>query len=251
MDIETSGPAWAEIDEPTREYLEERALSDAQRKGEKLDYEQAESAAQDHVALDLGLARIIGIGMLAMHTDEPYIILNAPSQTVVEEQGLTVACFRDEAAMLSRFWHVLERRSVGRVITFNGRTFDGPNLMVRSAMMNIPVGRNLVGYRYDIQDACDLYDVLTFFGAARGYSLSYWSRRFGIADPKAEGVTGANVGRLHAEGRFNEMARYMGRDLRSTGELYTRMIPMLWSFKGGPPLQPYQKPSNIAQELFG
>jgi len=231
IDIETKAPEWGELDETTQEYLTERAM-----KRDKLDYEHGEAAAKEELAFDIGLAHIVAIGMWMVDASAPpYIILQAPMSTMVMTTAAQVACFEDEATMLSRFWHVLRRSNAKRIITFNGRAFDGPKLMVRSAMLDIRAGKNLVPYRYDISEHCDLYDVLTFFGACRGYSLDYWSRRFGIASPKEGGITGADVGRLHTEGRFVEIAEYLAGDLIATAALYKRLLPsLLWTFKGGP-----------------
>ena len=51
-----------------------------------------------------------------------------------------------EKEMLESFWRVAKR--VDQFITFNGRNFDVPFLMMRSAMLGVKVTRNLMGYRY-------------------------------------------------------------------------------------------------------
>jgi 3'-5' exonuclease len=72
-----------------------------------------------------------------------------------------------------------------RLVTFNGRGYDGPVLMTRSAQLGIAPSRNLVPYRYDLSDHCDLFDVLGYQGASRDrFSLDYWCRRFDVESPK-------------------------------------------------------------------
>jgi hypothetical protein len=65
---------------------------------------------------------------------------------------------RDEPALLKFFWSVATRYD--RLVTFNGRGFDGPQIAVRSAILGVMVERDLVPYRYDLSRHCDLADVL-------------------------------------------------------------------------------------------
>jgi hypothetical protein len=67
----------------------------------------------------------------------------------------------------------------------------------------------------------DLFDQLTFYGALRRKGgLHLWCRAFGIKSPKAEGITGDDVGRLFEEKKFKDIARYNAGDLRATRDLY-------------------------------
>src|SRR5690606_36492537 len=67
-----------------------------------------------------------------------------------------------EKEILQEFWCYVAQFA-GTVITFNGRSFDGPFLMLRSAILGIAPSRNLVPFRYSFQQHCDLLEVLTFF----------------------------------------------------------------------------------------
>ncbi|MEA2113163.1 MAG: hypothetical protein U9P63_00705 [Patescibacteria group bacterium] len=51
-------------------------------------------------------------------------------------------------------------------------------------------------------------------------SLHLWSRAFGIKSPKAQGVTGDDVGRLFKEKKFLDIVKYNVGDLTATKELY-------------------------------
>jgi len=231
VDIETVGPSWESIDEETRIYLEKRAEHRTHNP------DTAEADARDHLALDLGLAEIVAIGLHPQGRGQPHVLLRAPVQ--VDSKRGVVQCYKSEKDLLSRFWHVV--KNVGRVITYNGRGFDGAHLMVRSAQQGVPCARDLIGYRYDIADNCDLMDCLSFFGSIRdSYSLDWWCRRFGIASPKAKGITGADVGRLHREERYAEIVDYLFDDLEATSALFQHLIPLLSHFKGGP-LRPIQE----------
>jgi hypothetical protein len=113
------------------------------------------------------------------------------------------------------------------VVTFNGRGFDVPFIYLRSALLNVPITKkNWLGYRYATEPHCDLAEQLTFYsvsgrdGAARRFNLDFYCKAFGIESPKSQGVSGMDVGRLMAEGKFREIAEYCLRDVRATVELY-------------------------------
>jgi hypothetical protein len=97
--------------------------------------------------------------------------------------------------------------------------------MIRSAINKVHSTKNLMQGRYLYQQRnclhIDLFDQLTFYGALRKKGgLHLWSRAFGIKSPKAEGVTGDDVGRLFKGKKYKEIARYNVGDLRATRELY-------------------------------
>lgn len=118
-------------------------------------------------------------------------------------------------------------RRYDAIVTFNGRGFDIPFLYLRSAALNVPISRkDWLGYRFQTEPHCDLAEQLTFYnvsgrdGAARRFNLDFYCKAFGVASPKAQGVTGSDVNDLLAEGRHREIAEYCLRDVRATTELY-------------------------------
>ena len=131
-----------------------------------------------------------------------------------------------ERDMLERFWE--GARHYQHFITFNGREFDIPFLMLRSAIHGIRPTKDLMRGRYVYQhnaDAVhiDLRDQLSFYGALRRKgSLHLWSRAFGIQSPKSGGITGDDVGRFFKERKFLDIAKYNVGDLRATRELYKK-----------------------------
>ena len=127
--------------------------------------------------------------------------------------------------MLEQFWNIAKQYQ--EFVTFNGRAFDGPFMMIRSAYHSIRPSKNLSESRYLYQQkTCvhiDLIDQLTFQGNMRKKgSLHLWSRLFGIKSPKSDGVTGDDVGRLFKEKKFLDIARYNAGDLKATKELYEK-----------------------------
>jgi predicted PolB exonuclease-like 3'-5' exonuclease len=125
----------------------------------------------------------------------------------------------DELYILHNFWQAIKLFT--RVVTFNGRSFDIPYLMIRSAILNVPISRNdLMGQRFSAHPHCDLLEQLSFYGATRRMSLDMYCRAFGIESPKEEGISGADVGRLYAAGEHQKIADYCARDVKATAELY-------------------------------
>lgn len=161
---------------------------------------------------------IITIGMLNPDTNKGAVFFRNNGDPIqpFEDEGIRYETGSEEE-IIGRFWETI--RSYDRFVTFNGRGFDCPFLMVRSAVHKIKPKRDLMPNRYG--DAhLDLFDQLTFFGAARRkFSLDMWCRTFGIKSPKEDGITGYDVKGLYDSGRHLEIAKYCAGDLRATAEL--------------------------------
>src|SRR5690606_6518340 len=127
-----------------------------------------------------------------------------------------------EEEVLAKWWELLDRRGV-ELVSFNGRGFDAPFLMLRSAALGIRPSINLMSgtkFRYDRHT--DLQDELAFFSYSKGisplkrFNLDFYCKAFGITSPKEEGVTGDQVPRLFREGEHRIIAEYCVRDVFST-----------------------------------
>lgn len=125
-----------------------------------------------------------------------------------------------ESEILKSFWDVIPKYD--QFITFNGRSFDCPFLMIRSAMLHVKPSRNLVPYRYESKIHCDLLEQMTFYQATRRFSLDFYCKQFGIESPKAKGITGLDMRRLYEERRFRDIAEYCYGDVVATAELFHR-----------------------------
>jgi hypothetical protein len=150
------------------------------------------------------------------------ILSEGPSQeTPADGHGgeILVSHFRgDEEAILTRFWELIP--SYNHFITFNGKGFDCPFLMLRSLILGITPTRNLDTRRYSIHPHCDLLEVLTFFGATRKFTLQFWCQTLGIEDPKAKFGDGSCVQAAYQDGRIEDLIDYNLADLLATARLY-------------------------------
>lgn len=224
FDIETVGENFDELDETTQESLTRWIKKESQN-------EQEYRALLDEVKSGLGFSpltgEIIAVGVLDAAKDKGVVYFQAQGEApeMSEYEGCALKAATEEE-MLGEFWRIAEQYR--EFVSFNGRSFDVPFIMVRSAVHGIRPTKNLMSNRYlDMQKSgathIDLLDSLTFQGAVRRKgNLHLWTRAFGIKSPKDEGVTGDDVGRLFREGKFLEIARYNAGDLKATKELYLR-----------------------------
>ena len=210
FDIETLAASFEGFDQQQQEYLLKYAKTE----------EEAEEV-KNRLGLSPFTARIVAIGMLNPDSNQGKVLYEAPKEEpTFTSDGLVEFVSCTEEQILAQFWETVGHYN--QLITFNGRSFDGPFLMLRSALLGIRPVRNLIPYRYSAREHCDLLDQLTFYGATRRFSLDFYCKAFGIKSPKEEGVAGPDLAALHADGRFMEIAEYCLRDVRATAELFHR-----------------------------
>jgi 3'-5' exonuclease len=218
IDIETVGVPWKSLDDRTREYLQGRAKTDSDREAIPL-----------RLGLSPGTGRVIVVGMLNLEKGTGGMLVEGKSRGWHDGGPKGFRRFDgDEREILEETWKMLGRAR--RIVTFNGRGFDGPYLMLRSAFAGLTPSLNLAGPRFQVDPHCDLADVLSFHGAIggdRNYSLDYWCRRFGITSPKEEGLEGSLVQSYYDSGRLEEIVQYCARDVVATAELYRRLEPTI------------------------
>ncbi len=209
FDIETAGQDFETLDNSTKDYLLKFAET-----------EEEIAAAKDRVSLYPVTAQVVAIGMLDVDTDKGAVYFqNGGKAPEKFTEGDVTFISGSEAEVLTRFWNQLSKYDC--FITFNGRCFDGPFLMIRSAINKIKASKNLMPYRYDHKAHVDLADQLNFYGAAScRFSLHMWCKAFGIDSPKDGGMTGLQVKEYYQAGRYLDIARYCFGDLKATKELF-------------------------------
>ncbi|GBE02608.1 putative 3'-5' exonuclease related to the exonuclease domain of PolB [bacterium BMS3Bbin06] len=209
FDIETVGVDFDDLDASQQEYL----LRYAETEGET-------RKVKDSLGLSPLTGEIVAIGMLNPETLRGAVFFQAPGSAIepFEEEGIKFET-GTEREILEKFQDVI--KSYSQFVTFNGRTFDCPYILVRSAVHKVKPARDLMPNRYS-GPHIDLLDQLSFYGATKRYSLDMWCRALNIKSPKEEGITGLDVKGLFEEGRFVDIARYCLRDILATRELLLR-----------------------------
>ncbi|MBI4429595.1 MAG: ribonuclease H-like domain-containing protein [Ignavibacteriales bacterium] len=210
IDIETLAFPLENFDDVQREYLLRFAESEEKRK-----------ETIQKLSLYATTARIIAIGLFNPDTSKSKVLFQADEKLdYFSQDESTHFISASEPELLSEFWKDITHYS--QFITFNGRGFDCPFLMLRSAILQVKPTRNLLPARFDSSIHCDLLDQFTFYGSVRKFNLDFYCKAFSIESPKSHGVTGLDLARLFEEKRFQEIAEYCLGDLRATAELYRR-----------------------------
>lgn len=224
FDIETAGEDFDQFDKTTQKMLTRR-LREELDEGSDVYKKAVEKIKNDTVFSPL-TSQVIAIGVLDYEKEKGVVYFQAPGETIeeFEEDGIT---FKQatEKEMLEGFWQGAE--NYNEFISFNGRGFDVPFMMLRSAIHEVRPTKNLIGARYLYQHQpgsrhVDLQEQLTFYGAIRraGMGLHMFTRAFGIKSPKSDGISGDDVTQFFKDKKYVEIAKYNVGDLWATKDLY-------------------------------
>jgi 3'-5' exonuclease len=130
---------------------------------------------------------------------------------------------KDERGMLADFADFMDAHRP-RLVTWNGRGFDLPVLLLRSLAQGLswPWYYAEPDYRDRRSDAghIDVADFLAEHGAARMTSLDGAARLIGL--PGKNGMDGGQVESLYLSGDFEGLRRYCLSDVAQTAFLYLR-----------------------------
>ena len=222
FDIETIGMDWDSLDETTQHNLSRWTEREARDEGDL-------NAKMKDLKEGLGFSpltgEIVAIGVLDVEKDKGVVYYQSPDkQAEVIEEGNFKFKPGTEKEILENFWEGVKKYD--EFISFNGRGFDVPFLMIRSAVHKIRASKDLMSNRYLNSQRfnathIDLFDQLSFYGAVRRRgSLHLYCNTFGIKSPKAEGVTGDDVQKLFQAKEYLKIAKYNSGDLKATKELY-------------------------------
>ena len=218
FDIETVGVDLEELSESQQEYL----LRYAEKEKDEIQREEKREEAARYLSLYPWTAKIVSIGFLNTDSGKSFILYEGDEENETEEFAQEDKQIKYRAAnekeMLENFWKYVS--AADQVITFNGRNFDIPFIMIRSAIHKIKPIKNLIRSRYSCKDHIDLLEQFTFFGLTRKFNLDFYCKALNIESPKSKGVCGMDVKELYNAGRIKDIAIYCGEDVKATYELY-------------------------------
>ena len=214
FDIETCSVPFETLSESQREYL----LKFAEKEIDPAKKEYLKDEAIRYTSLYPFTAKCIVIGMYDVEKDKSYVYYESEKpekwnseNTKVSYKGLP------EKEILDSFWKVA--MYVDQFITFNGRNFDVPFLMMRSAMLRVKPTKNLMSYRYG-EEHIDLLEQFTFYNTTRKFNLDFYCHAFGIESPKSKDISGMEVKTLYEAGRIKDIAVYCSKDITATYQLF-------------------------------
>jgi DNA polymerase elongation subunit (family B) len=155
--------------------------------------------------------------------------LTEEDEPIINVSGETYFYQTTEKKVLDTFWRTIEKYKGCILITFNGRNFDAPFLMIRSAILEVRPSRNLMeGTKFSYQNHIDLADELTFYqpssyGATKRFNFDFYTRAFGLVSPKSEGIDGSLVSVFYNNSDYKTIADYCLRDVDATWKLFLRI----------------------------
>lgn len=221
VDIETVGSDFESLDQYTRQDILGRMKSASGTK----EHDEELAAYMQELQFSPLVGQIVVLGVYDVTRSTGVVSFQAPGQEIAEfsEDGVAYKQ-RSEKSMLEAFWGGIGQYD--ECITFNGRGFDIPYIIARSAANGVHVTRDLMSNRYNNKSwsgtiHIDLLDQLSYYGAVRRTgSLHLWTQALGIESPKDGDISGKEVGKAFRDGRSLDIARYNGRDLIATAKLY-------------------------------
>ena len=201
IDIETAGCDFEALDELSKEYFLKYAEDEQQQK-----------EAKESLSFYPLTAQVVAIGLSESESEKNFVIyqdLSGASAPMKERENIFVPA-KSEDNLLKLFWSKL--KEYRQIVTFNGRGFDCPFLMIRSAINEVKPSKNLMPNRYSSDVHIDLFDRLSFFGSVRKkFNLHMWCKAFNIASPKEGEVTGYQVKDLFNEGKYKEATEILDK----------------------------------------
>ncbi|MCX7834187.1 MAG: ribonuclease H-like domain-containing protein [Ignavibacteria bacterium] len=210
-------------DEDTKDYLLKWANGD----------EQKEKEIIDSLVFSPWTSFLVAIGMLDFYENKGAVLINTEQENNADKielekkyDNINYYC-RDEKTIIEIFWKTLRDKEFNLFVTFNGREFDCPYLMLRSLILRIRPTRNLMaGTDFNFREYhIDLLKELTFLkhaptGARRKFSLDFYCKQLGIESPKSSGITGDMIGELYKNKEYQKIADYCIGDVMAEAELF-------------------------------
>lgn len=161
-------------------------------------------------ALDPDLARIVCVSWWTDASDDP-----EPRWIIAKNED-------GEADMLRTFWGAVGNGpDQATLIGFGILTFDLRVLLRRSLYLGVAPPSILID-KYRHPGVIDLMDELSFHGAERFHSLSFYVKRFGLG-PFDDDMTGASVGLCVSLGDFDSVAKHCRLDVAKETALARRI----------------------------
>ncbi len=215
FDIETVGFNFNTLSESQQEFILRYSEYEIDNELKK----KKEEEAIRYLSLYPLTAKVVAIGMLNTETEHSMVLYEDSEELEwnSENNDVKYSSYTEEK-MLLRFWEYVKKADA--VITFNGRKFDLPFLMMRSAILKLKPTRNFIRKRYDNNSHIDLLDKFTHYGITKKFNLDFYCHAFGIESPKSHGVSGMDVKALYNAGKTKEIATYCGHDVAATYKLY-------------------------------
>jgi DNA polymerase elongation subunit (family B) len=202
FDIETVGKDFEELNEKEQKYLLENLEAD----------EKDREKAKTKTALYSIFGMVCAIGCYNPDSSKGIVLAISDKEIKSVIDNFEYKIFENESELLKAFWEIIKKYEI--FVSYNGETFDFPYLLIRSGINRIRVpieikrfGENFVDLMFKIRQN-------------HSFKLEFLCTAFGIDNPKVDGIHGGDVGELFRDKKFQEIADYVAKDAKATGELY-------------------------------
>jgi len=128
-----------------------------------------------------------------------------------------------ESEILNMFWDTIKTKTKHpyRIVTYNGKSYDIPIIIKKSAMYGITPTRTISTKKYDEREHCDLFGMLSGYMPSNAKSLNFYCSLYGI--DKCMDTTGGDISGLVKQGKWDDVAEKCEDDVMATYELYNRL----------------------------
>lgn len=224
FDLEVAAYDFESYDEETQEYLTKFAKDDEEKK-----------QAIENLVFNPFTSQLVAIGMLDVNENKGCVLMNTETGVEIESEreNINYIC-KSEKEILDIFWKTIKEKNYNMFITFNGREFDCPFIMLRTFLLGVSPSKNLMaGSDFNFKDYhIDMLKELTFHrhsptGARRKFSLDFYCKQLGIESPKSNGVKGDMVAELFKNKEYKTIADYCIGDVFATAELFNKWNEIL------------------------
>lgn len=214
FDIETAGYDFDSLTEGQKEYLLRFANKE---KHDEVKEEKTEESKR-YLSLYPFTSNLVSIAMLNPETEKTVVLYNSEQKETWETEDCKIKYIAlSEIEILEKFWAQLKK--VKTLISFNGKNFDLPFLILRSSVLKVKPSLTISTYKTKIKHI-DLLDQLTMYGTIRKFNLNFYCEIYGIKSPKTDILNGLEVKEYFKSGRIKEIANYCKNDVVATYQLY-------------------------------
>ena len=158
--------------------------------------------------------QVVCIGFSTDKDNTVYALTNSNEETLMFE-------FQAEINRLENMYG----ESIYSVVTFNGKAFDIPILMVKCMRYGVHISRIMNAYlesKYRIEKSVDMRDVLTSWGEEQRGTQKQWGLYFGLTIPDTG--DGSEIQGLWNAGKIDEIKLKNNTDIDVLRELHQRWL---------------------------
>jgi len=224
FDLEVVAFNFENYDEDTQNYLTKYAKTDEEKQ-----------TVIENLVFNPFTSQIVAIGMLDVINEKGCVLINSEEDIKIDskKENINYIC-KNETGIIETFWKTIKDKGYNLYVTFNGREFDCPFIMLRSFILGLKPSENLMrGSDFTFKDYhIDLMKELTFnrhspTGARRKFSLDFYCKQLGIESPKVNGVQGDKVKEIYENKQYKILADYCMGDVIATTKLFNKWTEFL------------------------